>query len=161
MNETSKTGALRAAYIGAITLAAAMVGGEALAHAGAAHAAISGTTRVAPEHVTLTARPAAQRGPDGKMHDVYTNTTIRATVGQQVIVTVYNYDNARHSFTAPALHINQIMPGTKHEGTPTRTTFTFTVTRAGTYHWLCTMPCDDWSMARNGFMAGTITITRA
>ena len=44
-------------------------------------------------------------------------------------------------------------------------TFNFMVKKAGSYRWLCVMPCDDvakgWAMRHENYMAGTVTITRA
>ncbi len=161
MSRSIGTAGARAAYTGAVALAAAALGAGALASVAAAHASAGEAARPAPAHITMVARPAARRGPDGQMHDVYTHTALKATVGQRVIVTVYNYDTARHSFVAPDLRLTHVMPGTTRAGVPTKTTFSFTATKAGTYQWLCAMPCDDWSMAHASYMAGTITVARA
>jgi hypothetical protein len=83
---------------------------------------------------------------------------------QKVIVMVYNYDTARHSFTAPALGPNQIMAPSIKNGVPTVTTFSFTVRKPSSYHWLCMMPCDDakgWATRHKHNIAGTVTIVRA
>jgi plastocyanin len=138
-----------------VAAASALAGAPAMAHASAPPRA-----HLAPERVTLVARPGSRMGPDHKMHDAYTYTTIRARAGQQVIVTVYNHDNTPHSFVAPALKLHVTMPASTRAGAPSVTTFTFTVDKAGSYHWLCAMPCDDWAMARDGYMAGTIVIAR-
>lgn len=116
-----------------------------------------------PARVNMVIVPGIRLGADKKMHDAYTPTDFSATVGQPVIVTVYNYDTAKHSFTAPALHLNVIIPGARRDGVPAVKTFRFTVTKAGAYHWLCVMPCDDakgWAMRHDEYMAGTVTITR-
>jgi plastocyanin len=116
-----------------------------------------------PAQVNLVIVPGVRLGPDNKMHDAFTPTDMSATVGQKVTVTVYNYDTAKHTFTAPALHLNVIMAGARREGVPAVTTFSFTVDKAGAYHWLCTLPCDDakgWAMLHDHYMAGTVTITQ-
>lgn len=115
-----------------------------------------------PAQVNMVIVPGIRLGPDKKLHDAYTPTDFSARVGQEISVTVYNYDTAKHSFTAPALHLNVIMAGASRQGVPGVTTFRFTVSKAGTYHWLCVMPCDDvkgWAMLHDHYMAGTVTIT--
>ena len=73
--------------------------GAALAQATTSRSAVVLT----PAQVTMVIVPGIRLGPDKKMHDAFTPTDFSATVGQPVIVTVYNYDTAKHSFTAPAL----------------------------------------------------------
>lgn len=146
----------------AVVLSAPM----ASASAGVAHARVA-TSRTAasltPARVNMVIVPGVRLGTDKKMHDAYTPTDFSAKAGQPVIVTIYNYDTAKHSFTAPALHLNVIIPGARRDGVPAVKTFRFTVNKAGAYHWLCVMPCDDaqgWAMRHDEYMAGTVTITR-
>jgi len=75
-------------------------------------------------------------GTDKKLHDAFTPTDIVARVGQKVVVTVYNYDQGSHSFTAPTLHLNVVFPAATRAGVPTVTTFSFTTTprKAGRWH---------------------------
>lgn len=55
-------------------------------------------------------------GSDKKLHDAFTPADITAKAGQKIIVTVYSYDMDAHSFTVPALSLNVVIPGVKHEG---------------------------------------------
>jgi hypothetical protein len=117
-----------------------------------------------PARVDMVIVPGIRLGPDKKMHDAFTPTDFSAKAGQKIALTVYNYDGGDHSITAPELHLNLVIPGAKQDGVPTIMTFTFTITKAGAYHWLCVVPCDDdakgWAMSHDHYMAGTITITR-
>jgi heme/copper-type cytochrome/quinol oxidase subunit 2 len=116
------------------------------------------------EHVNMVIVPGIRLGPDGKLHDAYTPNDMTALTGQKVVVTVYNYDTARHSFTAPALDLNQIMAPSTKGGVPAITTFSFVVHKPGRYYWRCVIPCDDahgWAMQHDGYMAGSITIEPA
>ena len=117
------------------------------------------------ERVNMVVVPGVHLGPDKKMHDAYTPTDLTAVAGQKIVVTVYNYDTGMHSFTAPALGLNVMIPAARQDGVPAVKTFSFTVKKAGAYRWLCVMPCDDlakgWAMRHENYMAGTVTITRA
>ena len=80
-----------------------------------------------------------------------------------MIVTVYDLDTAPHSFTAPGLGLNVIIPGGSDQGIEGIKTFSFTANKAGSYHWKCILPCDNggvtaWAMTHDGYMAGTVTI---
>lgn len=120
---------------------------------------------VPPAHVAMVIVPGVRLGPDHKMHDAFTPTALTALAGQTLVVTVYNYDTGPHSFMAPALHLNVLIPAAHRNGVPAIWTFRFAVRQAGVYHWHCMMPCDDaaqgWAMSHPGYMAGTITIQRA
>lgn len=136
-------------------------GALGLAHqapAPAAHAAAA----LQAEQVSMVVVSGVHLGTDKKLHDAFTPTDIVARVSQKVVVTVYNYDQGSHSFTAPALHLNIVFAAATRAGVPTVKTFSFTVGKAGSYHWQCLMPCDDtakgWAMAHAGYMAGTVTI---
>jgi heme/copper-type cytochrome/quinol oxidase subunit 2 len=119
-----------------------------------------------PEQVNLVIVPDALGGSDKKTHDAYIPTVMTATAGRKVIVTIYNLDTAPHSFTSPALGVNQIVPGAKAQGLKGVATFSFTASKPGTYHWKCILPCDNggvnaWAMTHDGYMAGTITVVHA
>jgi hypothetical protein len=118
-----------------------------------------------PARIPVVIVPGVRLGPDGKLHDAFTPTDLLAAAGQQVLVTVYNYDTGNHSFTAPSLHLNVLIPAARRTGVPAVRTFAFTVTRPGVYHWRCMQPCDDvadgWAMLHDHYMAGTITIQPA
>jgi plastocyanin len=108
--------------------------------------------------------------PDGKGHDTYIPSSFGVKVGEKVIVTVTNYDEGPHTFTAPDLGLNANIPGATNadKGIPSKTTFTFVVKKAGKFRWYCALPCDKkangWAMTptgtgadRDGYMAGYVT----
>jgi plastocyanin len=122
-------------------------------------------TALAPERINMTIVPDAILGSNKRTHDAYVPAYITAQAGQKVIVTVYNLDTSPHSFTVASLGLNIIIAGAKNQGELGVTTFSFTVAKAGVYHWMCILPCDNggvnaWAMLHDGFMAGTITIQR-
>ena len=73
-------------------------------------------------------------------------------------VTVYNYDEGEHTFTAPGLGTNvAIAPGSKSK--PKVTIFTFHApAKTGRYEWLCAIPCDPWAMNHDGYMRGYVSV---
>lgn len=117
---------------------------------------------VAPAHLTILVKSDAEharKGPDGKWHDAFLPADFSVKAGQRVTVTVYNYDDMGHTFTAPSLGVNATIPGggAKKPGT---VTFAFTApAKAGSYQWICAMPCDPWAMAHDGYMQGRVTVT--
>lgn len=148
-------------------IAAGMVSVALVAGAGS-HAALAAphtTTIVTPEDVTMVIVPGVRLGSDEKLHDAFTPTDFTARAGQEVVVTVYNYDTGTHSFTAPALGLNVVFPAAPRNGVPAVKTFRFTVEKAGSYQWLCVLPCDSdakgWAMSHQAYMAGTVTIEKA
>ena len=120
------------------------------------------TASVAAKRVTLVVKSDeqhARKGPDGKWHDAFLPADFSAKAGQRVIVTVYNHDDARHTFTAPGLGVNEMIPAAAGNRAG-KVTFTFTApTKAGSYDWICAMPCDPWAMAHDGYMKGHVTVT--
>jgi plastocyanin len=136
---------------------------RSIPHANAATAARGAASAIAPEQVNMVIVPDALRGSNKRNHDAFLPAYISAQAGQKVTVTVYNLDQSPHSFTAPALGLNVILPGSAGDGAVRVTTFTFTAPKAGVYTWKCVMPCDNggvnaWAMTHMGFMAGTITV---
>lgn len=134
-----------------------MAAGDAMSRAMPASAAVA--------RINMVIVPDALMGSNKRTHDAYVPAYISAKAGQQVVVTVYNLDTAPHSFTASALGLNVIVPGASGQGGVGTKTFSFTVGKAGTYHWKCILPCDNgganaWAMTHDGYMAGTITIQR-
>jgi heme/copper-type cytochrome/quinol oxidase subunit 2 len=109
-------------------------------------------------------------GSDGEKHDTfYALSATSAQVGQQVTISVANFDDMPHSFTSPELGINIMLPPAKGENDPTIATYTFTPTKAGKFRWFCAIPCDSdtngWAMNAgpkgigvDGFLAGYITV---
>ena len=100
----------------------------------------------------------AKKGSDGNWHDAYLPANFTVEAGDVVHVTVYNYDDMPHSFTAPGLGVNkEIAAGSEEK--PVKTTFTFHAPqKAGSYEWLCDLPCDPWAMSHYGFMKGHVTV---
>ena len=131
----------------------------------AALAAPHAVAHVTPASVNMVIVSGVRLGPDKKMHDAFTPTDVTARAGQQIVVTVYNYDTGAHSFTAPALGLNVVIPASARNGVPAIKTFSFTVKKAGSYQWLCALPCDSdakgWAMSHDHYMAGTVTIEKA
>lgn len=100
-----------------------------------------------------------RRGPDGQWHDAFLPASFNVKPGGTVTVTVSNYDSGPHSFTAPSMNINEIIPGGGTPSTPRVVTFKFTAPKkAGKYQWFCAVPCDPWAMAHNGYMRGFVTV---
>jgi plastocyanin len=147
-------------------LLAAGVSAGLAAGVAVSHQTVNASTQAAAvpaKWVNLVIVPDSLTGPDKKTHDAYIPAYLAAQVGQKVTVTVYNLDTASHSFTSPALKINEIIPAAKANGLEGSLTFTFTASKAGVYHWKCILPCDNggvnaWAMTHDGYMAGTITI---
>ena len=99
----------------------------------------------------------AMKGPDGKYHDAVIPANFTIHAGDRVTVTVYNYDDMPHSWTATSLGVNaSIRAGS--ETAPSRTTFTFTAPSAGKYEWWCALPCDPYAMSHDGLMRGYVTV---
>jgi len=115
--------------------------------------------------VTMTVMGSVKLGPDGKMHDAFTPADFTATQNWPVQVTVYSYDDAPHSVTAPELQLNATIEPSTSKGVPAVTTFTFTPTAIGKFLWTCVLPCDGdangWAMANPGFQSGYITVVPA
>jgi uncharacterized cupredoxin-like copper-binding protein len=112
------------------------------------------------QHVKLVIKSDEQhgkKGPDGKWHDAFLPANFTVHKGARVVVTVLNYDDMPHSFDAPGLHVNAIIMMAMH-GKPSRTTFTFTAARKGSFAWHCDPSCDPWSMAHWGFMKGRVKV---
>ncbi len=97
---------------------------------------------------------------DGKMHDSYSPADLNVQAGIPVKVTVENFDTGSHSMSSPQLGLNAMIKGATKEGVPSVTTFTFTPSKAGKFHWSCMVPCDGngWAMTHDGYMAGNINV---
>lgn len=114
----------------------------------------------AAEHVNLVIKSDTEhgkKGSDGQWHDAYLPANFTVQQGDEVVVTVRNYDDMPHTFTAPGLKVSAVIP----KGSETKAgvaTFTFTASKAGSYLWWCALPCDPWSMSHLGFMRGHVTV---
>jgi plastocyanin len=171
----------------AVAAVVAGCGGSGSSSLGSANASPS---EEAVEHVSmqvLNGKMATKEGylaADGLGHDTFMLTGLSSTdahnpsvrsnldvkVGDKVTVTVTNYDEGPHTFTSPELGVNAtIKPAINADkGIPSKTTFTFTVKKAGKFRWYCTLPCDagqgGWAMKLDkakeadqvGYMAGYV-----
>jgi plastocyanin len=99
----------------------------------------------------------AVKGPDGKYHDAFIPADFTIHAGDRVRVTVYNYDDMPHSWTATDMGVNQTIAAGS-ETAPSKTTFTFTAPSAGKYEWWCALPCDPYAMSTDGLMRGYVTV---
>lgn len=162
---TSMTGRPR----GAMTMAAAKAGIRPAIPASAVRFSRA-------QRITLYILPGGSRlgfiGPDHSHHDTVVPSTFVLWKGTQVIFTVINFDDMRHSITAPGLDVDIIVkPGKDRKGgdiAPATTTYTFTPTKTGEFRWFCVFPCDlphHWAMSasydgpdRDGFMAGIFRV---
>ncbi len=108
-------------------------------------------------------------GPGNRRHDSMAPTSFVLKAGMPVTLTIVNFDDGGHSITSAGLGLNvMITPGTDEaDGSikPAVTTYTFTPTKAGEFHWACMVTCDGpdhWSMSkapdgqigRDGYMGG-------
>lgn len=114
------------------------------------------------EHIYLTVLPGGKLGPDGKKHDAFSPSDFTLVQGVPVTITIYNFDNMKHSITNTDLGLNIQANPAKKDGAPGVTTFTFTPAKAGDFQWNCIDPCDldnnQWSMSHSGYMTGTIHV---
>jgi len=106
--------------------------------------------------ISFTVNGGWKKGPDGKLHDAFSQTEFNVKVGQTVELKVNNEDESAHSITSPVAGVNiMIVPGVH--------TYTMVVKQAGHFFWDCIVPCDSeangWAMKHAGYMAGYITAT--
>lgn len=100
--------------------------------------------------VYLTVSPGIKPGPDGKLHDAFSVTNFTVHAGQPVKLVINNTDNSPHSITAMSAGVNILVRPGLH-------TYTLLVRKVGRFEWMCTQPCDPYSMAHIGYMRGYIT----
>jgi plastocyanin len=156
---------LAAVFAVLLSMAALLAVAFKLDHTGeAAQAGTGGNVATAPTAANLkltvkTDEEHAKKGSDGNWHDAFLPADFSVEAGQVVHVTVYNYDEAPHSFDSDQLGTHATIAAGS-ESKPSETTFTFTAPRkAGSYEWYCAMPCDPWAMMHDGFMRGHVTVT--
>jgi plastocyanin len=116
-----------------------------------------------PEAISLKVKADVEHGrlgPDKQWHDAFLPADFSVHAGSTVTITVTNYDSGPHTFTAPGLNLNAIIPGGGSLKAPKTVTFTFKApAQAGRYQWWCSVPCDPWAMAHDGYMRGYVTVT--
>jgi plastocyanin len=117
---------------------------------------------VAPQSLTIAVKSDSEHGrlgPDGKWHDAFLPADFSVRAGSTVTITVENYDNGPHTFTSPSMGVNEIISSGGGLGAPHQMTFTFKApTQPGKYAWWCSVPCDPWAMAHDGYMRGYVTV---
>ncbi len=106
--------------------------------------------------VAVTVAGSNKLGPDGKLHDSFSQTDFAVRVGQPTLLRIDNRDSGPHSITSAAAGVSiTVLPGIH--------TYTMLATRAGRFEWICVIPCDSaakgWAMTHPGYMAGFITAT--
>jgi plastocyanin len=115
----------------------------------------------APESLELVVKSDEEhgkKGSDGNWHDAFLPADFSVKSGATVRVTVSNYDDMPHTFTATELGVNAKVPAGS-EDKPSKVTFTFQAPQeAGSYEWFCALPCDPWSMTHNGYMKGHVKV---
>jgi plastocyanin len=150
---------------GALALALSACGGSGgSGEASAANAGTGSEPQASVENIKVVIKSDEEhgkKGPEGTWHDAFLPADFSVKAGATVHVTVYNYDDMGHSFTSPQLGTNaQIAAGTGTEKNPGKTTFTFQApAEAGSYEWICVIPCDPWAMSHDGFMKGYVTVS--
>lgn len=114
------------------------------------------------QHVSLVINAGYKLGSDGKLHDAFTPGDFTIGSGSPVELTVYNFDNGKHTLTAPDLGVNMQISGSKQKGDPSVTTYTFTPNKQGTFKWICADRCDgqngQWAMVQDNYMIGTLAV---
>jgi excisionase family DNA binding protein len=100
------------------------------------------------------------RNPNGKVVDAFIPSDFTVEGGTTIMLTIFNYDDTPHTFTSPSLGVDALIPPARAEG-PSSVTVSFTPGRPGSYAWRCRVPCDSWSMARRGYMSGTVQVLAA
>jgi plastocyanin len=122
--------------------------------AGPAQPVAQSAPAAAAKPVSLKIIGSYKKGPDGKMHDAFTQTEFAVKVGQPVTLKIDNTDNAPHSITSTVAGVNIIAQPGVH-------TYTLVVSKAGKFEWYCMLPCDSdahgWAMQNPGYMSGYIT----
>ncbi len=140
---------------------------------GTASAVASAFGGVTSQNYTVYVLPGGMgfMGPDNRHHDTIAPSNFVLKVGVPVTFTVINFDDGGHSITSTGLGLNiMINPGIDEaDGSikPVVTTYTFTPTKKGEFHWNCMVMCDGgptdhWAMStaadgqpgRDGFMGG-------
>jgi plastocyanin len=155
--------AVMAVIVSAMALASTSTNRTTVVTVPVAATPAAAVTRPAPETIKIAVKADSEHGrlgPDKQWHDAFLPADFTVRAGATVTITVTNYDSGQHTFTAPGLSVNGMIPGGGSMAAPTHATFTFTApTKPGKYAWWCAMPCDPWAMAHDGYMRGHVTVT--
>jgi plastocyanin len=100
--------------------------------------------------VELSVSPGIKPGPDGKLHDAFSVTNFTVQAGKPVKLVINNTDTSDHSITALGAGVNIVVRPGLH-------TYTLLLHKQGRFEWICTFPCDPYSMTHDGYMRGFIT----
>jgi len=131
---------------------------------------VNGQAPIQTADITLVVQSDVKLGPDGQLHDAITPCNFTVYAGQEVNLTVVNYDNGEHSFTSSTLGVNFVIPPSNVTGVPTVSNFQFNESKYGVYRWYCNFPCDSdsggWAMTTGsdgqpdqiGFMGGFVIV---
>ncbi|UOF92091.1 hypothetical protein LSG31_07770 [Fodinisporobacter ferrooxydans] len=133
----------------------------AMAHQGYMQGKITVTDQKV-QHVSMVINAGYKLGPDGKLHDAFTPGNFTVNSGEPVELTIFNFDDGKHTFTAPGLNVNAQISGSTKKGEPSITKVTFTPQKSGKFQWNCTLKCDgenqEWAMSHNDYMMGDVTV---
>ncbi len=150
------------AIVATLSMTGLTVVPAALTSAHSVHHTNRVSTKMKEQHIYLTVTPGMKLGPDGKLHDAFSPANFTLVEGVPAKITIYNYDNMKHSVTSPSLGINFLAVPSKKNGAPGIATYSFTPKKTGTFNWQCIYPCDmpnkQWSMSHFGYMEGKITV---
>lgn len=135
---------------------------EVITAAGPAAAPAAATPSPRAETIGVSIKADSEHGrlgPDRQWHDAFLPADITVGAGDRVTLTLTNYDSGPHTFTSPALGVNQVIPGGGSLSTPHVVTLTFLAPKkGGRYAWWCAIPCDPWAMMHDGYMRGFVTV---
>ena len=121
-------------------------------------------------NITLVVQGDVKLGPDGLLHDAFTPCNFTVYAGQEVNLTIINYDNDEHSFTSPSLGVNFVVPPSNETGVPSVSNYQYNEATAGVYRWHYTYPCGTdgggWDMTTGsdgqpdqiGYIGGFVTV---
>jgi plastocyanin len=155
--------AVMAVIVSAMALASTSTNRTTVVTVPVAATPAAAVTRPAPETIKIAVKADSEHGrlgPDKQWHDAFLPADFTVRAGATVTITVTNYDSGQHTFTAPGLSVNGMIPGGGSMAAPTQATFTITApTKPGKYAWWCAMPCDPWAMAHDGYMRGYVTVS--
>ena len=115
------------------------------------------------QQVVLLIDPPPDGGltnPRGQLVDAFIPSDFSVRTGSPVRLTIYNYDDTPHTFTATGLSVDAVIPPALPTG-PGNVTDGFTPTVTGSFPWHCRVQCNKWSMARAGYMRGVVRVMAA